>query len=166
MHVPACRLRSLLSRHRQHAPRPSGGLCYDKHHVRAVTVAVALPDKLPCVLRGGFIRKNFRINPLQRGFVGKCAFYRHLSRKKVRLNRCWTNRAARGWLALHRTRLLACDNCHVIFTWPHELNPLWLANVPVMPPLLLQAVRDTLATLRAAPKYLCAQPGIIAALHT
>jgi hypothetical protein len=37
---------------------------------------------------GGFIRKNFRINPLQRGLGGKFAFYRHLSRKKVRLNRC------------------------------------------------------------------------------
>jgi hypothetical protein len=45
-------------------------------------------------LRAGFIRKNFRINPLQRGFVGKCAFYRHLSRKKVRLNRCWAARMA------------------------------------------------------------------------
>jgi hypothetical protein len=53
-----------------------------------VTVAVAIPDKLPCVLRGGFIRKNFRINPLQRSLVGKITFYRHLSRKKVRLNRC------------------------------------------------------------------------------
>ena len=42
----------LLSRHRQHAPCPSRGLCYDKHHVRAVTVAVAMPDTLPCVLKG------------------------------------------------------------------------------------------------------------------
>src|SRR5439155_11439990 len=40
----------------------------------------------PC--RTTFIRKNFRINPLQRGLVGKFAFYRHLSRTKVRLNRC------------------------------------------------------------------------------
>jgi hypothetical protein len=32
--------------------------------VRAVTVAVTIPHKLPCVLRRGFIRKNFRINPL------------------------------------------------------------------------------------------------------
>src|SRR4030095_932072 len=32
--------------------------------------------------------------------------------------------------------------------------------------LLLQAVRDTLGTLLADPKYLGAQPGILAALHT
>src|SRR6266571_2274591 len=39
----------------------------------------------PC--RKTFIRKNFRINPLQRGLVGKFAFYRHLSRKKSPLKR-------------------------------------------------------------------------------
>src|SRR5262249_9903666 len=70
------------------------------------------------------------------------------------------------WLALHRARLLACDHYHVIFTLPHELNPLWLANVPVMTTLLFQAVRDTLCTILADPKYLGAQPGILAALHT
>jgi hypothetical protein len=70
------------------------------------------------------------------------------------------------WLALQRARLLACDHSHVIFTLPHELKLLWLANVPVMTSLLCQAVRDTLCTFLAAPKDLGAQPGIIAALHT
>jgi hypothetical protein len=54
----------------------------------------------------------------------------------------------------------------VIFTLPHDLNPLWLANVPVMTTLLFQTVRDTLWTLLADPQYLGAQPGILAALHT
>jgi Putative transposase/Transposase zinc-binding domain len=70
------------------------------------------------------------------------------------------------WLALQRARLLACDHSHGIFTLPHELHPLWLANVPVMTSLRFQAVRDTLCTLLADPKYLGAQPGIMAALHT
>lgn len=70
------------------------------------------------------------------------------------------------WLVLQRARLLACDHYHVIFTLPHDLNPLWQANVPVMTTLLFQAVRDTLGTLLADPKYLGAQPGILAALHT
>ena len=70
------------------------------------------------------------------------------------------------WLARQRARLLACDHYHVIFTLPHDLNSLWLANVPVMTTLLFQAVRDTLGVLLADPKYLGAQPGIIAALHT
>src|SRR5262245_54719837 len=70
------------------------------------------------------------------------------------------------WLALQRAGLLACDHYHVIFTLPHALNPLWLANVPVMSTLLFQAVRETLFDLLADPKYLGAQPGVIAALHT
>jgi hypothetical protein len=70
------------------------------------------------------------------------------------------------WLAFQQARLLACDHSHVIFTLPHDLNPLWLTNVPVMTTLVFQAVRDTLCTLLADPKYLGAQPGIIAALHT
>ena len=70
------------------------------------------------------------------------------------------------WLALQQARLLACDDYHVIFTLPHELNPLWLANVRVMSAWLFQTVRETLTTLLADPQYLGAQPGIIAALHT
>ena len=70
------------------------------------------------------------------------------------------------WLACQQVRLLACDHYHVIFTLPHDLNPLWLANVSVMPTLLFQAVHDTLRTLLADPQYLGAQPGLSAALHT
>jgi len=70
------------------------------------------------------------------------------------------------WLALQQARLLACDHSHVLFTLPHDLNALWLANVPVMTTLVFQAVRDTLGTLLADSTYLGAQPGIIAALHT
>jgi Putative transposase/Transposase zinc-binding domain len=70
------------------------------------------------------------------------------------------------WLALQQARLLTGDHYHVIFTLPHDLNPLWLANVPVMTSLLFQAVRETLCTLLADPQYLGAQPGILAALHT
>jgi Putative transposase/Transposase zinc-binding domain len=70
------------------------------------------------------------------------------------------------WLAHQQARLLACDHYHVIFTLPHDLNPLWLANVSAMTSLLFQAVRETLFDVLADPKYLGAQPGMIAALHT
>ena len=60
-----------------------------------------------------------------------------------------------------------CVQYHATFTSvPHDLNPLWLANVQVMTTLMFQAVRDTLSTLLADPKYLGAQPGILMALHT
>jgi hypothetical protein len=70
------------------------------------------------------------------------------------------------WLTVHRARLLAWDHSHGIGTLPHGLHPLWLATVPVLSTLLLQAVRATLVELLAAPKYLGAPPGILAALHT
>src|SRR6266851_9129526 len=69
------------------------------------------------------------------------------------------------WLALQRARLLACDHYPVILTLPHALNPLWLANGPLMTTLLFQAVRETLFDLLADATYLGAQPGMIAALH-
>ncbi|MBM3223199.1 MAG: transposase, partial [Candidatus Tectomicrobia bacterium] len=74
--------------------------------------------------------------------------------------------ATERWRALQRARLLACDHDHVLVTVPHDLHPLGLANVSVMPTLLFQAVRDTLGTLLAAPTDRGAQPGILAALHT
>ena len=56
------------------------------------------------------------------------------------------------WLARPQARLLACAHYHVIFTLPHALNPLGLANVSVMTTLLFQAVHDTLRALLADPK--------------
>ena len=70
------------------------------------------------------------------------------------------------WLSRQKARLLACDHYHVIFTLPDELRGLWLANITVMTQLLFATVRETLCELLGDEKYLGAQPGIIAALHT
>jgi hypothetical protein len=48
-------------------------------------------------------------------------------------------RQTERWLARQRARLLACDHYHVIFTMPHDLNPLWLSNAQVMTNLLIVA---------------------------
>jgi len=61
---------------------------------------------------------------------------------------------------------LACEHYHVIFTMPHALNDLWLANVAVMSGLLFASVHDTLLTLLGDRQYLGARPGIIATQHT
>jgi len=47
------------------------------------------------------------------------------------------------WLAKQKGRLLACEHDQVIFTIPHALNDLWLANVDVMSRLLFASVHDT-----------------------
>jgi Putative transposase/Transposase zinc-binding domain len=70
------------------------------------------------------------------------------------------------WLATQKARLLACEHYHAIFTMPDELRGLWLANVKVMTDLLFTTVRATVCELLGDPKYLGAQPGIIATLHT
>jgi hypothetical protein len=70
------------------------------------------------------------------------------------------------WLARQKARLLACEHYHVIFTMPHELNALWLANVEAMSQLLFASVHETLCELLGDAKYLGAKPGVIATLHT
>src|SRR5919106_3513018 len=70
------------------------------------------------------------------------------------------------WLAKQQARLLAGAHDQAIFTMPHELNALWLANVDVMSRLLCASVHDTLVELLGDTKYLGARPGIIATRHT
>lgn len=65
-----------------------------------------------------------------------------------------------------KERLLNCDHYHVIFTIPHELNPLWRFNVKEMNQILFECSRDTLFELLGDEKYLGGKPGILSTLHT
>jgi hypothetical protein len=53
----------------------------------------------------------------------------------------------------------------VIFTLPHELHALWLWNRQLLTEVLFTSVRETLVTLLRDPRWLGAQPGILATLH-
>ena len=55
---------------------------------------------------------------------------------------------------------------HVVFTLPHELNDLVLANQKPLYDLLFSAATDTLLTLCRDRKYMGATPGIVSVLHT
>jgi hypothetical protein len=55
---------------------------------------------------------------------------------------------------------------HLIFTLPHQLNPLWSLNQGVMMDLLFEAVGDTVRELTGDPKHLGAEPGFVLTLHT
>ena len=79
----------------------------------------------------------------------RCAFYR-----------------VQRWLERQARTLLGCAHHHVIFTVPHELNPLWLLNQAALGELLFRAARGALFTLAADPRYLGGVPGAIMALHT
>ena len=71
-----------------------------------------------------------------------------------------------NWLARQKSRLIACDHYHVVFTTPPELHTLWRYNRSVLARLLFSSVNNTLLMLLADPKYLGATPGILSALHT
>ena len=70
------------------------------------------------------------------------------------------------WLDRIKARLLGGAHYHVVFTLPHEFNPLWLKNPDVMPSLFFRSVRDTLMGLLGDDQYLGALPGLILTLHT
>jgi hypothetical protein len=61
---------------------------------------------------------------------------------------------------------LACNHDPVIFTLPDELRGLGLANGRVLTDVLFSTVRETLCELLGDERYLGAQPGLVAALHT
>ena len=70
------------------------------------------------------------------------------------------------WLQGERDRLLAYRHHHVIFTFPHQLIPLWQWNSDAFTPVLFEAVRATLLELTANERWLGAQPGFLLTLHS
>lgn len=63
-------------------------------------------------------------------------------------------------------RLLPCDHYHVVFTLPHELNDLWQFNRRWSADHLFKASAETLRQLLKDERYLGADVGLLAALHT
>jgi hypothetical protein len=62
---------------------------------------------------------------------------------------------------------LPVDYFHTVFTVPHDLNPLLLANTACLYQILFEAVADTLLTFGADPRHhLGGQLGVLAILHT
>ena len=62
--------------------------------------------------------------------------------------------------------LLPVKYYHVVFTLPHELNPLVMGHRKLLYKLLFDAAAQTLLCFAKDPRYLGAIPGIISVLHT
>ena len=71
-----------------------------------------------------------------------------------------------AWLAQRLERLLPVPYFHVVFTIPHELNPIALRNKQRVYKILFDAASATLLQIAKDPKHLGAQLGITAVLHT
>ena len=71
------------------------------------------------------------------------------------------------WLNQRKAELLPCSYFHNVFTVPHELNPLILANKKIMLALLFTAAKETLQVFAGDPQWrLVGQLGFISVLHT
>jgi len=79
--------------------------------------------------------------------------------------KCQTNARDR-WLAERDKELLDVPYVHVVFTFPHELSPLALANTRIVYDLLFRASATTLLEIAADPKHLGAHIGFMSVLHT
>jgi len=79
--------------------------------------------------------------------------------------KCQTN-ARDKWLRDREKELLNVPYVHVVFTLPHQLSLLTLANKRVLYDLLLRASAATLLEIAAAPKHLGADIGFMSVLHT
>lgn len=70
------------------------------------------------------------------------------------------------WLEDKTSELLPTSYYHIVFTLPHELNPIIMGNRKVLFKLLFDASSYTLLKLAKDKQWLGATPGIISILHT
>jgi hypothetical protein len=76
------------------------------------------------------------------------------------------NNKKEEWIEARMKELLPVKYYHAVFTIPHQLNSLVMGNRKAMFTLLFDAASYALLKFAADKKYLDAQPGIIAVLHT
>jgi hypothetical protein len=74
--------------------------------------------------------------------------------------------ARERWIEARQQELLDTNYFHVVFTVPHELNPLALNNPARFYHLLFTATAHTLLEVAADPKHLGAEIGFLSILHT
>ena len=70
------------------------------------------------------------------------------------------------WVDKRRAEVINSPYFHVVFTMPHELNPLIYCNQKLLYGLLHRCCAETILELSANKKWLGATPGIIQILHT
>lgn len=113
--------------------------------------------------------KNCRTSALG-GHITKCNKCEHSEQsynscRNRHCPKCQHNKQTE-WVEKRVDELLPVDYFHVVFTLPHELNPLMLQNKEVCYKILFKAVSQTLKEVAANPKNLGANIGFFAILHT
>lgn len=70
------------------------------------------------------------------------------------------------WVDARRSEVISAPYFHVVFTLPHELNPLLYCNQKLLYGLFHKCCAQTLLELSGNRRFLGAVPGIIQVLHT
>ncbi|MEJ6949975.1 IS91 family transposase [Natronospora cellulosivora (SeqCode)] len=104
------------------------------------------------------------------GHIDKCEDCGHI---KISYNSCRDRHCPKcqgiereQWILKQQANMLNEKYFHVVFTIPDDLNPIALKNQKVIYSLLFKTASETLQELAADKKYLGAQIGITAVLHT
>lgn len=71
------------------------------------------------------------------------------------------------WLEKRKQELLPCGYFHMVFTIPHDLNPIIMSDRKEFLALLFRAVRNTIISFAGDPQWkLEGKPGLLTILHT
>ena len=97
------------------------------------------------------------------GHVEQCS---HCGFERISYNSCRDRHCPKcqtlvkeKWLNDRKAELLPCGYFHLVFTLPHELNPIILCNKKVGLDTLFAAVNQTLQAFAKDPRWrLCGQP--------
>jgi ribosome modulation factor len=98
----------------------------------------------------------------------RCGYEAGISYNSCRNRHCpkCQAQARERWLEARQQELLDTGYFHVVFTVPHQLNPLALANPALFYDLLFSATAQTLLEVAANPEHLGAEIGFLSILHT
>ena len=104
------------------------------------------------------------------GHIDSCSVCDHsaISYNSCRNRHCpkCQAQARERWLTARQKELLEVNYFHVVFTLPHQLNPLCRDNARLLYDLLFKTVSETMLEVAADPKHLGARIGFLAILHT
>ena len=104
------------------------------------------------------------------GHIDRCSKcgHRAISYNSCRNRHCpkCQAQARERWLAAREQELLGVPYFHVVFTLPHELNPLCDRNATLIYNLLFQTSAEAMLEVAADPKHLGAHLGFLSILHT
>jgi Putative transposase/Transposase zinc-binding domain len=127
-------------------------MCFDRQHWKALNAIL----RCRTAALGGHVDECSR--------CGK----RVLSYNSCRNRHCpkCQGNARHRWLEARRAELLPTRYVHVVFTLPHELAPLALANKKLIYRLLFQLSAETLMEFARDPRLLGAEIGFFSVLHT